>query len=90
MKGYKFNPDTQRKEIGLFPKYSVIASYDLWRSFATNFFGKIPTPILMNMSGHNREATFMTTYIGSDPNRDVLADRFMEGVQQINASKSTA
>ena len=90
VKGYKFNPDTQRKEMGLFPKYSVIASHDLRRSFATNFFGKIPTPILMNMTGHNREATFMTTYIGSDPNRDVLADRFMEGGQQINASKSTA
>ena len=89
VKGYKFNPDTQRKEVGLFPKYSVIASHDLRRSFATNFFGKIPTPILMNMTGHNREATFMT-YIGSDPNRDALADRFMEGVQQINASKSIA
>ena len=28
--------------------------------------------------------------IGRDLNRDALADRFMEGGQQINASKSTA
>ena len=46
----KFNPNTQRKELGLFPKYSVIASHDLRRSFATNFFGKIPTPGAVDMS----------------------------------------
>lgn len=87
VKGYKFNPHTQRKEMGLFPKYSVIASHDLRRSFATNFFGKIPTPILMNMTGHTREATFMR-YIGRDRNRDAVADRFMEGIQRINKEQN--
>ena len=87
VKGFKFNPKTQRKEMGLFPKYSVIASHDLRRSFATNFFGKIPTPILMNMTGHTREATFMS-YIGRDPNKDAVADRFMEGVQRINEQQN--
>lgn len=89
VKGYKFNPNTQRKELGLFPKYSVIASHDLRRSFATNFFGKIPTPILMNMTGHTREATFMS-YIGRDPNRDAFADSFMEGLQKLEYNKGTA
>ncbi|MGC6422248.1 MAG: tyrosine-type recombinase/integrase [Flavobacteriaceae bacterium] len=83
VKGYKFNPTTKRKEMGLFPKYSVIASHDLRRSFATNFFGKIPTPILMNMTGHSRESTFMS-YIGRDPNRDAVADRFMEAVRRLD------
>jgi integrase len=59
-----------------------MASHDLRRSFATNFFGKIPTPVLMEMTGHSREATFMS-YIGRDPNRDAVADQFMEGVLQV-------
>ncbi|MGC6402767.1 MAG: tyrosine-type recombinase/integrase [Flavobacteriaceae bacterium] len=84
VKGYKFNPQTQRKELGLFPKYSVISSHDLRRSFATNFFGKIPTPVLMEMTGHAREATFMS-YIGRDPLRDAFADRFMEGVLRLQS-----
>ena len=87
VKGFKLNPKTQRKEMGLFSKYSVIASHDLRRSFATNFFGKITTPILMNMTGHTREATFMS-YIGRDPNKDVVTDRFMEGVQRINEQQN--
>ena len=85
VKGFKFNAETQRKEIGIFPKYAVIASHDLRRSFATNFFGKIPTPILMNMTGHSKESTFMI-YIGRDPNRDAFADTFMEGIQKIAGS----
>jgi integrase len=89
VKGYKFNPNTKQKELGLFPKYSVIASHDLRRSFATNFFGKIPTPILMNMTGHTREATFMS-YIGRDPNRDTFADSFMEGLQKLEYNKGSA
>jgi hypothetical protein len=84
VKGYKFNPQTQRKELGLFPKYSVISSHDLRRSFATNFFSKIPTPVLMEMTGHAREATFMS-YIGRDPLRDAYADRFMEGVLRLQS-----
>ena len=80
--GFKFNSSPQRKELGIFPKYYVISSHDLRRSFATNFFGKIPTPILMNMTGHAKESTFMV-YINRDPNRDSYADAFMEGVMQL-------
>lgn len=80
---YKFNPVTQRKELGYFLKHEVISSHDLRRSFATNFFGKIPTPVLMQMTGHSKESTFMT-YIGRDPNRDAYAETFMEGVIRID------
>ncbi len=82
VKGYQYNPATKRKEIGLFPKYQVISSHDLRRSFATNFFGKIETPILMNMTGHSRESTFLS-YIGRNNNRDAYADIFMSGVLKI-------
>ena len=86
VEGYKFNAKTHRKEVGLFPKYTVITAHDLRRSFATNFFGKIPTPVLMQMTGHSKESTFMS-YIGRDPNRDAYADAFMEGVQQMSLQK---
>ena len=82
VKGYPYNPETKRKEIGLFPKYQVISSHDLRRSFATNFFGKIETPILMNMTGHSRESTFLS-YIGVGENKDIYANNFMEGIQEI-------
>tara|TARA_A100001015_G_scaffold54114_1_gene59345 strand:+ start:777 stop:1421 length:645 start_codon:yes stop_codon:yes gene_type:complete len=82
VRAYKFCGKTKRKSMGLFPKYHVISSHDLRRSFATNFFGKIPTPVLMNMTGHAKESTFMS-YIGRDPNRDSYADAFMDGVMQL-------
>lgn len=68
--------------MGIFSKYEVISSHDLRRSFATNFFGKIPTPVLMQMTGHSKESAFMTN-IGRDLNRDAYAESFMEGVLQL-------
>ena len=58
VKGYKLNTETKRKELGTHPKYELLSSHDLRRSFATNFFGKIETPVLMQMTGHSRESTF--------------------------------
>ncbi len=78
----KYNGKIKRKETGIFPKYAVIASHDLRRSFATNFYSKIPTPLLMNMTGHARETTFLK-YIGLEENKDSYADAFMRGVSQL-------
>lgn len=48
---------------GLFPKYKVVSSHICRRSFATNYYGRIPTPILMNITAHGTEKMFLT-YIG--------------------------
>ena len=48
---------------GIFPKYKVISSHVCRRSFATNFYGRIPTPILMNITAHGTERMFLN-YIG--------------------------
>ena len=61
-----------------------MSSHDLRRSFATNFFGKIPTPILMQMTGHSKESPFLQ-YIGHDPNRDAFADAFMQKIAGLSA-----
>ena len=47
------------------------------RSFASNYYGKIETPLLMNITGHTKESTFLT-YIGTHQNKDALADLFMQ------------
>ena len=75
--GYKLCHKTRRKRLGTHPKYSLISSHDLRRSFATNYFGKIETPILMQITGHSKESTFLS-YIGSQVNKDTYADAFMK------------
>ena len=75
--GYKLCSKTRRKKLGTHPKHSLISSHDLRRSFATNYFGKIETPILMQITGHSKESTFLS-YIGTQVNKDTYADAFMK------------
>jgi integrase len=64
-------PTTGRKKIGanvpteksIYPKHEVISSHVCRRSFATNFYGRIPTPILMNITAHGTEKMFLS-YVG--------------------------
>ncbi|SNR71985.1 phage integrase SAM-like domain-containing protein [Flavobacterium sp. ov086] len=48
---------------GFYKKWQVVSSHVCRRSFATNFYGKIPTPVLMNITGHSTESMFLS-YIG--------------------------
>lgn len=45
------------------PKYKLVSSHACRRSFATNYYGKIPTPILIQITGHATEKMFLK-YIG--------------------------
>ena len=58
--GFKNNPKTRRKEVVCAPKYEFITSHIMRRSFASNYYGKIETPLLMNITGHSKESTFLT------------------------------
>jgi len=75
--GFKNNPKKRRKEIINAPKYEFVTSHIMRRSFASNYYGKIETPLLMNITGHSKESTFLT-YIGTNQNKDALADLFMQ------------
>jgi len=86
VKGTKLNLDTNRKELGFFPKYELIASHCFRRSFATNYYKKIPTPILINITGHSKESLFLT-YINKREDKDANADLFMKFYEQINKDK---
>lgn len=48
---------------GTYPKHEVISSHICRRSFATNFYGRIPTPVLMNITAHGTEKMYLQ-YIG--------------------------
>jgi Phage integrase SAM-like domain len=63
MKGRKLLKGDRTTTKGLFPKYEIISSHVCRRSFASNFYSKIPTPILMNITAHAREEMFLS-YIG--------------------------
>lgn len=61
-----------RKETGLYRKCDLITSHVGRRSFATNFYGKIPTTYLMNVTGHSTEVMFLN-YIGKS-NKDLALE----------------
>ena len=47
------------------PKYEVIGSHIGRRSFATNYYGKLPTALIQSVTGHKSEASFLL-YIDRD------------------------
>lgn len=57
VEGKKMN--NHRKKIGIYEKWELISSHIGRRSFASNFFGKIPTPLIMQATGHSTEAMFL-------------------------------
>ncbi len=61
--GAKVNPKTNRKESGRFPKHELITSHICRRSFATNYYGEMPTALIMAVTGHATEKEFLN-YIG--------------------------
>lgn len=63
IKGSKMIKETNRKATGLYPKYELVTSHIGRKSFATNNYGKIPTALLINVTGHATEAMFLE-YIG--------------------------
>lgn len=66
-----FTPTKGRKKLkqgnptikDIYPKHEIISSHVCRRSFATNFYGRIPTPVLMNITAHGSERMFLS-YIG--------------------------
>lgn len=48
-----------RKQTGTFKKWELIRSHIGRRSFATNFYSKVPTSVIMKITGHSKEITFL-------------------------------
>ncbi|WP_026704432.1 tyrosine-type recombinase/integrase [Flavobacterium soli] len=86
IEGKKIDKDTKRKKLGFYPKHELIASHCFRRSFATNYYKKIPTPILMNITGHSKESIFLK-YINKSEDKDANADLFMELSEKLTNYK---
>ncbi|PNW27416.1 phage integrase SAM-like domain-containing protein [Formosa algae] len=61
--GAKKKRSIWRKINGEFPKFDLVSSHICRRSFATNHYGKLPTPVIMAVTGHTTEKVFLS-YIG--------------------------
>lgn len=72
--GNKRNKETNRNEKKLRPKYKYISTHTGRRTFATIHYNKIPTPIIMRVTGHKKESTFLQ-YINQ--NNDDHLDTFI-------------
>ena len=57
---------------GQFEKWELVTSHIGRRSFATNFYGKIPTSYLIYVTGHSSEIMFLN-YIGKS-NKDMALE----------------
>lgn len=61
-----------RKETKEFRKCDLVSSHIGRRSFASNFYGTVPTSLLINITGHSTESMFLT-YIGKS-NKDLAKE----------------
>lgn len=60
---YKTTENGKRKVADTYPKYELITSHVCRRSFCSNYYGKMPTNLIMQISGHSTEKMLLT-YIG--------------------------
>lgn len=87
VKGSKLNTETNRKELDYYPKYELITTHCFRRSFCTNYYKKIPTAVLIGISGHSKESLFLT-YINQREDKDSNADLFMKFYSDLHKDKA--
>ncbi|GAA4036029.1 phage integrase SAM-like domain-containing protein [Flavobacterium cheonhonense] len=83
----KENPESMRKIRGFYPKWELVTSHTFRRSFATNYYKKIPTAVLIGITGHSKESLFLD-YINKSEDKDANADLFMQFYEQLNKDKA--
>jgi integrase len=66
------------------PKYTYISTHIGRRTFATNHYSKLPTPIIMKVTGHSKESTFLTYINQTD---DSHLDSFLEYYKKEDLKK---
>lgn len=79
------NPETKAKRsiLGKYPKYELVTSHTCRRSFATNYYKKLPTPLIMDVTGHSKESTFLD-YINKPRDKDHSAIQFLNYLELWN------
>ena len=73
IKGKKHNIETNRRELGLHPKYEFITSHCFRRSFVSNKHKDWNIQTIMDVTGHTKES-LVNTYINKREDKDLKAD----------------
>lgn len=68
----------------LIPKWKAISSHIGRRSFASNFYGKIPTALLMEATGHSTEQMFQRYVSINDSSRVLELGRYFDKLAMNN------
>ncbi len=87
LKGKYIDETERRKKLDFYPKHELITTHSFRRSFCTNYYKKIPTAVLMGISGHSKESLFLT-YINQREDKDSNADLFMKFYSDIHKNKA--
>ncbi len=73
-KGVKSTKNDYRDITDTFKKWQLVSSHIGRRSFATNYYGKVPTTYLINITGHGSEKMFLN-YIKKS-NKDLALEGY--------------
>jgi integrase len=77
-----------RRKLGTYPKHELTSSHICRRSFASNLYGKMPTSLIMRITGHKTEKMLLQ-YIGkSDLDYAQQIADFYE-LQKLKAKRET-
>lgn len=88
VEGGKIDKKTNRKARGSFPKHELITSHICRRSFATNFYGLIPTSQLIGVTAHATERQFLE-YIGkTDTDYAMLLAESWDKLEKANNNEN--
>ena len=74
----------------LIPKWQAISSHIGRRSFASNFYGKIPTPLLMEATGHGSERMFQNYINQMDIERTITLGMYFDRAYEDSPIKEGA
>jgi integrase len=83
VEGKKWNKEIKRKKLGFYPKYELVTNHSFRRSFATNYYKKMQTSILIGITGHSKESLFLI-YINEREDKDANADLFIKMWELMN------
>lgn len=67
-----------RSRTEIIQKWEAVSSHIGRRSFASNFYGKIPTPLLMEATGHTTEEMFRRYICNADNQRAILLSDYFD------------
>lgn len=82
IEGKKYDAGTKRKVFGRYPKYELVTSHACRRSFSTNYYKKMQTTLIMGITGHTKESTFLQ-YINKPKDKDENAMLFLKYANSI-------